>query len=179
MSRSPELKHRDLTQVPALPIGARLVVDPWDGRLELLRSAAALPGAMREKAPLAITPLTPHLRYANGGVAPLEARPNQPRASSSNSSSPVPRAADATPSPRNVEVPGQPAPQVPSLAPVPDLSVPTQGPTVPQIAPVPNLDPLPGADPTVPSLRDVPSTDLPKDLCEIEGTDAACSAGPR
>ena len=31
----------------------------------------------------------------------------------------------------------------------------------------------------IPSLRDVPSTDLPKDLCEIEGTDAACSAGPR
>jgi len=178
MSRSPELKHRDLTQVPALPIGARLVVDPWDGRLELLRSAAALPGAMREKAPLAITPLTPHLRYANGGTPTLEARPNLPRASSSTGT-PVPRAADATPSPRDVEPSGPPAPQVPSLAPVPDLSVPTPGATVPQIAPVPNLDPLPGLDATVPSLRDVPSTDLPKDLCEIEGTDAACSAGPR
>ena len=66
MTRAPELKHQDLTQVPALPIGARLVVDPWDGRLELLRSAAALPAAIREKTPLAITPLTPHLKYPAG-----------------------------------------------------------------------------------------------------------------
>jgi hypothetical protein len=63
MTRAPELNPRDLTQVPALAIGARLLVDPWDGRLELLRSAAALPGSLREKTPLVITPLTPHLKY--------------------------------------------------------------------------------------------------------------------
>lgn len=76
MTRAPELDPRDLTQMPALPIGARLVVDPWDGRLELLRSAGALPGSLREKMPLAITPLTPHLQYA--GAAPSNAETNTP-----------------------------------------------------------------------------------------------------
>jgi hypothetical protein len=80
MSRAPELKHQDLTQVPALSIGARLVVDPWDGRLELLRTAAALPGAMREKSPLAITPLTPHLKYANSAMPAVPARSSLPLA---------------------------------------------------------------------------------------------------
>src|SRR6187455_3438176 len=74
MTRAPELKPQDLTQVAALPIGARLVVDPWDGKLELLRSAAALPGSIREKTPLGITPLTPHLRYPGSTPPPLQTR---------------------------------------------------------------------------------------------------------
>ena len=77
MGRAPELKHEDLSQVPALSIGARLVVDPWDGRLELLRTAAALPGAMREKTPLAVTPLTPHLKYVASAAVPVT-RPTLP-----------------------------------------------------------------------------------------------------
>jgi hypothetical protein len=64
MSRAPDLDHADLTQIPALPVGARLVVDPWDGSLELLKTAAAPPISIREKAPLGVMPLTPRLRYA-------------------------------------------------------------------------------------------------------------------
>ncbi|MYB33453.1 MAG: M48 family metalloprotease [Acidobacteria bacterium] len=65
MLRSPELRTDDLSQVPALPLGARLYIDPWSGRLELLPTASMSPGSIREKAPLEITPLTPFLAYAD------------------------------------------------------------------------------------------------------------------
>ena len=96
--------------MPALPIGARLVVDPWDGRLELLRSAAALPGSLREKTPLGITPLTPHLRYPGSPAPPLQTRE-------------LPRAAAPAPPVASVEVA---PPRVPSLRDV-ELSLPEPG----------------------------------------------------
>ena len=64
MQASPELKQDNLEQVAALSLGARLVLDPWSSRLELLRTAAQLPGSAREKVPLAISPLMPYLKYA-------------------------------------------------------------------------------------------------------------------
>ncbi|MXW36679.1 MAG: M48 family metalloprotease [Acidobacteria bacterium] len=69
MLRSPELRTDDLAQVPALPLGARLYVDPWSGRLELLQTASMSPGSIREKAPLEVTPLTPFLTYADDQAA--------------------------------------------------------------------------------------------------------------
>lgn len=69
MTRSPELRDDDLTQIPALPLGSRLYVDPWNGRLELLQTASMPPGSIREKAPLEVTPLTPFLTYADGQAA--------------------------------------------------------------------------------------------------------------
>jgi hypothetical protein len=179
MTRAPELNPRDLTQVPALPIGARLVVDPWDGRLELLRSAAALPGSMREKTPLAITPLTPHLRYP-GSTPPVQGPAPLPRASTV---APVSTAAEVTiPNLRdvNMSAPAQAVPMIPALVPVPDLDGPVQeAPVVPGLAPVPDLDPLPMPAAYVPSVQEVPSVQPAPDRCAIEGTDEACSAGRR
>jgi len=51
MLRSPELQPEQLDQIPALPLGARLYVDPWSDRLELLQTASMSPGSVREKAP--------------------------------------------------------------------------------------------------------------------------------
>ena len=65
MLRSPELAPEDLAQIPALAIGARLYLDPWSGRLELLQTASMLPSSLREKAPLRVTPLTPFITYAD------------------------------------------------------------------------------------------------------------------
>jgi hypothetical protein len=182
MSRAPDLNHHDLTQVPALPIGARLVVDPWDGRLELLRSAAALPGAMREKAPLAITPLTPHLRYANDAASPIQTRAPVSNAGAP-ATTPVARAEEnvsPAPSPREIERTIPPSvPQVPSVVPVPDLMVPPPAPAVPQLRQVPSLDPLQQPGAVVPSLREVPPVTPGPDACATQGTDAACSAGRR
>jgi hypothetical protein len=175
ITRAPELAPLDLTQMPALPIGARLVVDPWDGRLELLRSAAALPGSLREKAPLGITPLTPHLRYPGEPPPPLQTRA-APQAAASAAPM-VEVAAPTVPSMREVEMtlPTTTAPQVPSLAPVPGAILPPSGASVPAARPVPSLEPLPGGRTAVPSVQDVPQVVPVEDRCAAEGTDAACS----
>ena len=70
MQQSPALAPEKLDQIPALPLGARLVVDPWSDRLELLRGPAVQLASAREKVPLAVTPLMPYIRYA---VAPPRA----------------------------------------------------------------------------------------------------------
>jgi len=180
MTRAPELKPQDLTQMPALPIGARLVVDPWDGRLELLRSAAALPGSLREKAPLGITPLTPHLRYPGSPAPPLQTRA-LPRAEAN--AAPVAAVeviAPSVPTVREVELPdlAPTAPQVPQVAPVPDLMLPAAGAAVPGMKAVPNLEPLPGAPTSVPNVQSVPQVVPVPDRCAAEGTDEACSRRP-
>ena len=64
MQQSPELAPERIDQIPALPLGARLVVDPWSDRLELLRGPAVPLASAREKVPLAVTPLMPYIRYA-------------------------------------------------------------------------------------------------------------------
>ncbi len=72
MQQAPELNSDKLDQVAALALGARLVLDPWSSRLELIRSAAQLPGSVREKVPLAVSPLIPYVKYAEM-PAPSEA----------------------------------------------------------------------------------------------------------
>jgi len=64
MEQAPELAPGRIDQISALPLGARLVVDPWSDRLELLRGPAVTLASAREKVPLAITPLMPYIRYA-------------------------------------------------------------------------------------------------------------------
>jgi hypothetical protein len=69
MQASPELSPERLDQIAALPLGARLVVDPWTDQLDLLRAQSVPLTSAREKVPLAITPLMPYIRYAE---APLQ-----------------------------------------------------------------------------------------------------------
>ena len=64
MQQSPQLAPEKIDQIPALPLGARLVVDPWSDRLELLRGPAVPLASAREKVPLADTPLMPYIRYS-------------------------------------------------------------------------------------------------------------------
>lgn len=64
IEKSPTLAPERVDQVAALPLGARVVVEPWSGRVELLRAANVPLTSAREKASLAVTPLVPYLRYA-------------------------------------------------------------------------------------------------------------------
>jgi hypothetical protein len=52
MQQAPELSPERLDQIAALPLGARIVADPWSERLDLLRAAAVPPATTREKVPL-------------------------------------------------------------------------------------------------------------------------------
>jgi hypothetical protein len=53
-----------LEQIAALQLGARLVLDPWSGKLALDRSPAVPLTSIREKVPFAVTQLMPVIRYA-------------------------------------------------------------------------------------------------------------------
>ena len=68
MEQAPELAPDSLDQVAALPLGGRVVIDPWTGSLELLRTAVA-PTSAREKVALAIAPLVPYTKYVDTAVA--------------------------------------------------------------------------------------------------------------
>jgi hypothetical protein len=62
--QAPALEPQALDQIAALPLGARVVVDPWSGRVELDRSPSVPLTSIREKVPLSVTPLMPFIKYA-------------------------------------------------------------------------------------------------------------------
>jgi hypothetical protein len=66
IQKSPALAPERLDQVAALPLGARVVVDPWTGRVELMTAANVPLASAREKASMSVTPLVPYLRYVDG-----------------------------------------------------------------------------------------------------------------
>ena len=65
MKQAPPLMKDNLEQIAALQLGARLVVDPWSGRVALDRSPAVPLVSVREKVPFAVTPLMPVIRNAH------------------------------------------------------------------------------------------------------------------
>jgi hypothetical protein len=64
IQKAPPLLPDSLEQIAALQLGARLVLDPWSGKLSLDRSPAVPLTSVREKVPFAVTPLMPVIRYA-------------------------------------------------------------------------------------------------------------------
>ena len=64
MQQAPPLMPDSLEQIAALQLGARLILDPWSDKLTLDRSSAVPLTSIREKVPLAVTPLMPVIRYA-------------------------------------------------------------------------------------------------------------------
>lgn len=67
---APALRTRDVAQLPALPLGSRIHVDPFNDRLELNNAKAVPLLSAREKMSFEVTPIFPYLtRY---GVAEQE-----------------------------------------------------------------------------------------------------------
>jgi hypothetical protein len=68
MNSAPTLDHNKLDQMSALPLGARVKLNPWDDRVELLKATSAGVTSARDKMPLEVTPFFPRMtRY--GAVA--------------------------------------------------------------------------------------------------------------
>ena len=58
------LRPDEIKQIAALPLGARIKLDPWTDDVQLLQSKPAVLASAREKMPLEITPFMPYLtRY--------------------------------------------------------------------------------------------------------------------
>jgi hypothetical protein len=78
MSSAPALDPNKLDQIPALPLGGRVKVNPWDDHAELIKTAPVAITSARDKMPFEVTPFFPRLtRYgsgANPGTAPTTAK---------------------------------------------------------------------------------------------------------
>jgi hypothetical protein len=79
MNSAPKLELGRVDQIAALPLGGRVEVDPWDGRLQLMKSRPAALVAAREKMPLEVTPFMPYLIYSQAANAPLVNSSQNPR----------------------------------------------------------------------------------------------------
>lgn len=67
-SGAPQLQQDKVDQISALPIGARLKLDPWSDRVELLKAKPVPLYSAREKMPFEVTPFMPFLtRYQKPG----------------------------------------------------------------------------------------------------------------
>jgi hypothetical protein len=62
------VKADRLNQISALPIGSRIVVDPWSDRIEMLKSKPVRLASPAEKIPFEVTPFYPYLKRLDGAV---------------------------------------------------------------------------------------------------------------
>ena len=60
-SASPALASRSTDQIAALPLGARIKLDPWSNRIDLVKGKPVALTTFREKMPFEITPFFPFL----------------------------------------------------------------------------------------------------------------------
>lgn len=99
----PATADKKTQTITALPIGGRVKLDPWNDRLELLKSKPIGNVAEREKMPFEVTPFMPYLtRFGSEAAKPVAASANAPgdqspsanAATSSNGDQPA-----ATPNP--------------------------------------------------------------------------------
>lgn len=75
--------------IVALPIGGRVKLDPWNDKLELIKSKPIGTVAEREKMPFEVTPFMPYLmRFTTEPAKPIAA---------STTGQPDPKAADPQP----------------------------------------------------------------------------------
>jgi hypothetical protein len=77
ISSAPNLQPTKIDQIAALPIGARLKLDPWNDHVELNKAKPLPLLSAREKMPFEITPFMPYLtRYQKPGAG-LSAEPTK------------------------------------------------------------------------------------------------------
>jgi len=70
---APQLQKRDLTQLPALPLGSRLHLDAWSDRLELVKRQPVALQSPTEKLLFEVTPVFPYVtRYRGEATATAE-----------------------------------------------------------------------------------------------------------
>ena len=82
---TPATADKKTQAITALPIGGRVKLDPWNDRLELLKSKPIGNVAEREKMPFEVTPFMPYLtRFGSEAAKPVAASVNAPNDPSSS-----------------------------------------------------------------------------------------------
>ena len=85
-SMTPVDPKQNPQKIAALPLGGRVKIDPWNDKLDLMKSKPVGAVAEREKMPFEVTPFMPYLtRYggdtkpvAASATAPQDVKPGQP-----------------------------------------------------------------------------------------------------
>ena len=67
INSAPTLDINKLDQVAALPLGGRIRMNPWDDRVELIKSEPVALTSARDKMPFEVTPFFPHLGRIDSG----------------------------------------------------------------------------------------------------------------
>ena len=77
LGTGPALAPDKPDQIAALPIGARLKLDPWSDRVDLLKAKPVALLSAREKMPFEVTPFEPFLtRYEKPGASADQSKPD-------------------------------------------------------------------------------------------------------
>jgi hypothetical protein len=82
LPQGPELQPRSVEQIAALPLGARIRLDPWSNRIELVKTPIVPLVSPREKMPFEVTPVFPYvtrkLPESSAGTATANAAAETP-----------------------------------------------------------------------------------------------------
>src|SRR5216683_3715301 len=75
LQAAPALAPDNKSQIAALPLGARLKIDPWSAGVSLMKSKPMTLLSGRDKMPFAVTPLVPYLtRYTEVSAAQADSK---------------------------------------------------------------------------------------------------------
>jgi hypothetical protein len=78
LNSAPQLDMQRTDQIAALPLGARIKLDPWSSRIELVKTKPLALTSSREKMPFEVTPFFPYLtRLSNANPERAAAAPSQ------------------------------------------------------------------------------------------------------
>jgi hypothetical protein len=75
---APPLEMRNLTQLPALPLGSRILLDPWNDRVEMQKGKSVPLVSARDKMSFEVSPMFPNLvRMSSSPSKEVAAKPGQ------------------------------------------------------------------------------------------------------
>src|SRR6201981_1899971 len=69
MTSAPQIDWNKLDQIAALPLGGRVKLNPWDDKVELVKSQPVAITSARDKMPFEVTPFFPRLTRQGSGEA--------------------------------------------------------------------------------------------------------------
>jgi hypothetical protein len=69
-TQGPALDNAKLDQIPALPLGGRVKINPWNDKAEMVKTAPVVITSARDKMPFEVTPFFPRLARYGTGAAP-------------------------------------------------------------------------------------------------------------
>ena len=76
LQSAPQLEMRKTDQIAALPLGARIKLDPWSSRIEMVKTKPVALTSASEKMPFEVTPFFPYLtRITNRGAEKMALAP--------------------------------------------------------------------------------------------------------